>query len=229
MESLHWGSHSLLDHIRHILQIVTSDLARSENETLQAEQRSQELYDALLESGEAMKEKGVALRKARAARQGYIETYQMTGKAYIHAAQILAALQTKDKIQVEIAMDYIAVNFEAARRHAYSQPMFEYYQGIYERALAITPEDVARAKNNWDQARDALYEHVFTTVPACQSAFQAAQARHKAIMKQYDIVSTECAKASAHTSALEKLRALLTQIRNDLTHLLGPFGSEIES
>lgn len=81
-------------------------------------------------------------------KQTYIEKYQAAGQNYIHARRIYDAIQTGNHQTIEIALDYIVANYQSAYRYHFGEPICEYCQNIYERALAITPEDVQAAKSS---------------------------------------------------------------------------------
>ncbi|MEY8258610.1 hypothetical protein AAK706_12890 [Erysipelotrichaceae bacterium 66-17] len=203
-----------LSSLSDIISSIQQELAQWENNAAQAAEQCDQLYDILLESGDTMNEAGRALRQELSKKQTYIEKYQAAGQNYIHARRIYDAIQTGNHQTIEIALDYIVANYQSAYRYHFGEPICEYCQNIYERALAITPEDVQAAKKQWDQARDAMYEHSFVTVRQCFDRFQAAKAYHKEIMNAYDQVNAQSAQAAAKKSSLDRKQSILTHIWN---------------
>lgn len=219
MESLITRPTDLLAHVTHLLQKVQSELTHSEAEASQSHQKAGHLYEILLESGEKMRETGIIWRKEFSAQQAYIERYQTTGKAYVHALNIYHALQTKNDQKIELALDFIASDLRYAYRFHFGLPICEYYQSIYERALAINEQDILAAKQKWDEAKEALYVHTFETLPRIKAEFLQAKKTHKQAMENYDQISTINARAHARTSAFQKRHSILQKVRHEILQI----------
>ncbi len=219
MESLITQPSDLLSHITHLLHKVQSELTHSEKEASQAHQQAEHLYELLLESGEKMRETGLLWRKEFSAKEAYIEHYKTTGNAYVRALNIYNALQTNNDRKIELALDFIASDLRYTYRYHFGLPICEYYQSIYERALAINEQDILAAKQKWDEAKDALYTHTFETLPRVKAEFLQAKKNHKQAMENYNQISMINAKAHARTSAVQKRHLILQKVRHEILQI----------